>query len=1088
MFGPLRVAVNGDFVHPGSPRQRALLTRLVLAAGQVVATDRLIEDIWSGSPPAKAGAALHVHVSNLRRILEPARPARAPARVLVSEPPGYALRLDPAAVDVWRFEATIAAARGSAPAVAHRLLGAALAGWTGDPFAPFADRPWVLPEIARLTELRWTALERRAELSLDLGHPHEALHALAHHVTEHAERESAACLLAVAQYRVGRQLDALATLRRVREQLDREFGVRPGRAVAELETAILTHTVESPPAVRPEPVPVVANPAVEPVGYAGERDALAGEADAVVAAGRARLVWLEGAAGMGKTTLAESMLDRLAARGWSVAGARCPEVDAAPAGWVWQQILGELGGDGELAGAAAGPFALAGSVARGCRTALAHGPLLLVVEDLHRADDVTLQILRQLSTWLRATPVLLIVTTRGQAGPAVHSAATALAPAISRRLALDGLDAAAVAQVARRAGLTPLDRETAEFLRERTGGNPLFVREVADLAAVTGDLRAVPSSVREVLAERIARLPDGVAALLGLVAVWGEEIDFEVLLDWSDAPEATLADLVDAAAAAGLVRLRGRGRIAFGHALIRDAVYQGLPALHRVRLHREATGLLERRLGTDTDRLSWAELDLLAHQAAAAATTAPTAVRALPYVLAAARVRVARGAHADAVGLWRTAGELHVLAGHERPTATLADRLAALRTRCALITALGYAGDDEQALALRADALARARALRADNVTPDPVRTVLTCWRAPTVWRTRDYRFTDDALVAEIFACLDADPTPEQRIRLLITAVFELEADEGARAGECSRRALALARDTGDPELLCAALNARAFVALGPDLWSERRPIAQELAEVAGAAGLADYEAVAHFLLYLVECGVGELVAAADRMALAMACAPGGQLSALLGAEDVRAALIMYLRGEPARGQVMLAERSARMMAAGAANGAAIDLLGRIMAAWAEGDLAPLAPELAQLYAVAPAAGADVYLLALLDAGERERASAVLSVCPPPRRDFHWGSMAAFRARVLVRLGETEQAAALYRELLPRAGTIVGLDSGALAFGPFDDVLAELAELLGDSTAAAAHRRRAHEVQERLSAELRALDRTRSARTATRVG
>src|SRR6478752_903569 len=96
---PVRVAVLGSArawrgstpVELGGPRQRSLLARLVLAQGHVVSVDRLIEDLWQGEPPPKALSALQAYVSHLRRVLEPDRPPRAPAAVIVSAAPGYRL-------------------------------------------------------------------------------------------------------------------------------------------------------------------------------------------------------------------------------------------------------------------------------------------------------------------------------------------------------------------------------------------------------------------------------------------------------------------------------------------------------------------------------------------------------------------------------------------------------------------------------------------------------------------------------------------------------------------------------------------------------------------------------------------------------------------------------------------------------------------------------------------------------------------------------------------------------------------------------------------------------------------------------------
>ncbi|MFF0542692.1 BTAD domain-containing putative transcriptional regulator [Nocardia thailandica] len=1132
MLGPLRVEVRGGPADLGGPRQRTLLARLVLACGEVVSTDRLIEDLWAGDPPPKALAALQAHISYLRRALEPDRPRRAPAAVLVSEAPGYALRLPTAAVDAWHFERLLGRAADAGTAERYRVLGAALALWSGEPYAAFADSAWVAPEVARLTELHHRARERLAECALDLGRPDEAVDLLDRAVAEHPDREDAARLLALARYRLGRQPEALATLRHVREHLDAEFGIVPGPALRALELAMLNHAPEldfrpetsgaraapprddaapvgdpddraaAPPGAEPGPADPAADhrlrAAAGPVGYEAERAALPAEADRVVAGRRARVVWIEGEAGAGKSTLVGSAAAASAAAGWRVAVAACPEVDGAPAAWVWQQLLAALDAD---TGADRSPFALAHAVREACLRHLASGPVLLVLEDVHRADSATLQILRQVAAWLGGEPVLLVVTLRGsEADAQVEATAAALASLTGERLVLGGLDPVAVGRVAEAAGLAGIDADTAAYLHARTGGNPLFVREVARLAASVGDLHAVPDGVRHVLARRIARLPAGAARALRMAAVWGEEIGFDALLDLTGDTEEELADLVDTVTVAGLVRLDRRGRIGFAHALIRDAVYGDIPVLRRARLHWHALELLERRHGLDPARLAaprggadwadWSVLDALAHHAVEG-SVAVAPERALPYVVAAAAHSGARHAHQEAAPLWRAALDLHVRAGHEDPSAARADRLAALDARCALVDALAHGGNDEEARALRTAALATARALGAERAAAsgdvswvagrvtaaeDPVLAVLTAWRAPTIWTTRRRGLPEDELVAALLAALDRVPAGPVRVRLLVTTVFEVEGADDERAFLYSAQALALARELGDPELLCAALNARAFVSLGPDLWADRAPLAAELLEVARAAGLPEFEAVARFLLFLVAAGEGALVRARAEIDRAVACGSGGQLGPLLVVSTAFRAVLAVLRGDHDTVRTVLAGLAAHMTASGHANGEELRMVGEMQIGWAEGDLSGALEVYAAMYEAAPSVIAYVYALALLDAGDAAGAARVVERGHPVLRDYYWSAMSMFAARVAARLGDTARARRHYEDLLCRAGTIGGLDSGSVALGPVDSVLAELADALGDPAAAAAHRRDADRVRVRIAAELAACD------------
>ncbi|GAA2147575.1 AfsR/SARP family transcriptional regulator [Glycomyces algeriensis] len=222
------------------PRHRAVLARLVAAHGRVVPVDRLVDDLWS-EPPAGAVGAVRTFVAALRRALEPDRRPRTPARLLVTEGPGYALRAEPEAVDAWRFEAAVAEALDAPPHRALALLDGALGDWRGPAYADF-DEAWAGTERARLEQLRLAAVERRAGVLLELGRPGEAVPELDALVAEHPWREEAWRLLALALYRAGRQADALAVLRRARSLLDERHGVEPNVRLRRLETDLLRQT------------------------------------------------------------------------------------------------------------------------------------------------------------------------------------------------------------------------------------------------------------------------------------------------------------------------------------------------------------------------------------------------------------------------------------------------------------------------------------------------------------------------------------------------------------------------------------------------------------------------------------------------------------------------------------------------------------------------------------------------------------------------------------------------------------------------------------------------------------------------------
>ncbi len=241
VLGPTVAAVDsgaGPLALKG-PRHRAVLARLIVARRRVVPVARLVEDLWADPPPGAVGA-VQTFVAALRRVLEPERPPRAPARLLVTDGPGYALRTEPDTVDAWRFETALATAAGLPAPGALSTLEEALGWWRGPAYAEFADEDWSRGERARLAELRLQAVERRAEAHLALGRPADAVPDLDAHLTDHPWREDAWRLLALALYRQHRQGDALAVLRRAREVLVDQLGVDPGPRLRHLESDILT--------------------------------------------------------------------------------------------------------------------------------------------------------------------------------------------------------------------------------------------------------------------------------------------------------------------------------------------------------------------------------------------------------------------------------------------------------------------------------------------------------------------------------------------------------------------------------------------------------------------------------------------------------------------------------------------------------------------------------------------------------------------------------------------------------------------------------------------------------------------------------
>jgi DNA-binding SARP family transcriptional activator len=369
ILGPLEVLDAGRPLRLGRPKQRAVLAILLLHANRVVSLDRLVEELWGEQPPPQAIGSLQAYVSHLRRLLEPGRSARAPAGVLLSQPPGYRLTVADGDLDAARFQELAADGHGLLEAGDHRraaaVLAEGLALWRGPVLADFTDAPFAQAERARLEELRLAALEDRVTAELTLGRHALAVPELEQLVAAHPFRERLHGLRMLALYRSGRQAEALQAYQAAGRTLRDELGIDPSPWLRRLEADILNQSpdLDLPPVaagpVEP-PAPAAAAAAPDGDGLVG-REAQLASFDATlagVAAGRGRVVLVAGEPGIGKTRLAEEVARQAAGGGSGVAWGRCAEEQGAPPFWPWVQVLrGLLGGSPpERLRAALGPF------------------------------------------------------------------------------------------------------------------------------------------------------------------------------------------------------------------------------------------------------------------------------------------------------------------------------------------------------------------------------------------------------------------------------------------------------------------------------------------------------------------------------------------------------------------------------------------------------------------------------------------------------------------------------------------------------------------------------------------------------------
>ncbi|MEU4801764.1 BTAD domain-containing putative transcriptional regulator [Actinosynnema sp. NPDC023587] len=301
LLGPVElVSAGGTAVRLGAAKRRAVLAALALELNRVVSGDRLLALVWDGSPPPQAKAALQGHIAQLRKVL-------CDGVVLITRAPGYVLTGDRDAVDVFRFEDLVAAARDAADVTAVGLLTSALALWRGPLLADVPGAGVREAVTAKLEELRLVAVQELATRLFRLDRAAEAVAWLRDAVAEHPLREPLVARLVLALHWTGRQAEALELYHRARGRLVEELGVDPGPELRDAYRTVLAGDAAPKPVERG---PVPAQLPREHRGFVGREPELSDLA--VGLAGDSAIGLLVGPAGVGKTALALRWAHRVA--------------------------------------------------------------------------------------------------------------------------------------------------------------------------------------------------------------------------------------------------------------------------------------------------------------------------------------------------------------------------------------------------------------------------------------------------------------------------------------------------------------------------------------------------------------------------------------------------------------------------------------------------------------------------------------------------------------------------------------------------------------------------------------------------------
>lgn len=516
--------------------------------------------------------------------------------------------------------------------------------------------------------------------------------------------------------------------------------------------------------------------------------------------GHGGVVLLVGEAGIGKTRLAAELAGQALAAGVPTGWGRSPEGEAAPAYWPWRQVLSRLADRSVLdeAGAhdAPDPYVQMETVTQALTDAAMPVGLVIVLDDAHEMDEASRRLLLHVAHEATLARLLLVVTAR----PVARAAWLAELQRASgaQRCDLLPLDVADVA------ALVPAG-ERAEEVRAVTGGNPLFVVEVARaLADGTWDPERPPVSVIDIVTGRLERLSTACRETLELAAVLGRDLDLDVL---AAALGRDPGRELEPAAAQGLV---DRGRMRFTHALIRDAVVQSLDADGLQDRHGRVLHALLRVHGAAPDRLA-----ALARHAHAAGDI--EGVRR--WAGAAAREATRRSAPEESVALHELA-VASAGAGEDRRPALI--ELGAAASAAGLLDLAASAARQAADLASTADELAEAALVL--QPAADPTVTAV-CHELCA--RALDRPPADRALRARLLA---------QRSRLAFYA------GDPAGTDADSAEALSLARGADDDHALVDALRARQEALPGPVGRAERRQLADEVVAAGARMGSASHE------------------------------------------------------------------------------------------------------------------------------------------------------------------------------------------------------------------------------------------------------
>jgi DNA-binding winged helix-turn-helix (wHTH) protein len=603
-------------------------------------------------------------------------------------------------------------------------------------------------------------------------------------------------------------------------------------------------------------------------------------------AGRGSLSVITGEAGIGKTRCADELVRITRAMGVQVLWGRCPQEPAVPTLWPIAAALRGLARDlPKLAGriheiiadANAPPaeqhngerFWLIEQVAALLTELAATRPSLLILDDLHWADAGTLDLLGFIAPELRDMSLCIVATLRdGELQP--DSASDRPLRRVLRHaqtIPLGTLDTDQVAELAQLIGTHRPSDALAEALRRAAGGIPLFVQEVVRsllrehgehaLLRLSPDGVRLPALARDLLRERIQRLPEATLELLSSASVIGDSFDLSLLLALSELEPEVLLERLEPALLEGQLQSDAPHSYRFVHSLFQSVLYDDVPAARRVAIHRKLGTLLLGRPEHERNHAEVARHFFLS-------LPAGDHVRVVQLARKAGHAAQRALAHEAAVVHYGWALQAQLFGGE----ADLGERAELLLL---LATAQRMAGRTHDALETTSRLLELAQQQRRSDLVVRATRL-----RRPTVQMSMVPDGLARSALEAVLAQLPDEPSPTRVSALSQLAWMPPYSSELSRSKQLSARAVELANALPDPEPLFEAMRARLFSLSGPDDLQELLELADRMLRTASSEASVRYAGDAMTARHVAFILAGR-IADADAVLQQMTAAVAGQ-------------------------------------------------------------------------------------------------------------------------------------------------------------------------------------------------------------------